>query len=114
MAAVGIALLRGDGAPADPPGGLRWLERAANLDDIRPGIPREGAINARYALGVAYLDGDCGLPADERKGVAWLLRVGTNPSAQDRLAQYYASKGDAHKAAHWARLADRDSWPDRK
>ena len=99
---LGLKELDGDGVPANPIDGAKWLERAA----------QQGQAVAQYRLGAAYERGQ-GVAANPATAVHWYQLAATqgNRKAMHNLAVAYAGgatgKKDMAEAARWfAKAAD--------
>ena len=94
MAALGVAYEFGTGCKADTAKALELYEKAV----------KAGSSWAYENMGVNYLNGEMGVPKDEKKAVAYFqkaLKLG-NTDCYARLANYYAFKQDYKKAWKYA------------
>ncbi len=93
---LGLKELDGDGVPANPADGAKWLERAAE----------QGQAVAQYRLGAVYERGQ-GVPANPAIATHWYSLAANqgNRKAMHNLAVAYASgaagKKDMAEAARW-------------
>src|SRR5512137_675995 len=93
---LAVMLLAGEGGPADPVEGVRWLRKSADL----------GLARAQYALGLLYERGEH-VKRSLTEATAWFLRAaeGGYRDAQVSVGtQYFLGRGaarDYREAARW-------------
>ena len=68
MYEIGFTLLLGEGGPADPVGGVEWLEKAAEVETV------DNYFEARRLLADIFRTGAWNVPKDEERGRDWAER----------------------------------------
>jgi TPR repeat protein len=99
MSAVGVAYLRGLGAPCDAKRALAWLQKGADLGDAR----------AQWNLGAMYASGAEGVARDLKLAFAWCQRSAEQgfAAAQSNLGALYAlADNPARAAVCWQQAAN--------